>query len=264
MTVFGLVLGLPLLAWGVWSLLGRSPRARAWAVGSRQKQRMFAVPYGGAALVLGALLPPLDGVDAALVPVTLGFLLCAWIAIVFGMLEVPAPGFLKPRWYRALQRRAPKRPRKSSRTSSRRASSEQSPPPEPAAVPSVDPAWAPARDALRADIARLGPEGSVMLTADAQRFVEIRHYGDRLSVDCAGSQEWGGPAPTDAAQDAALVRLGFTTPMERGDEIEVHDGFRRYLPTDRPGTVDLAADLATAALSILGVQPTDRLDQVVS
>ena len=272
MTIVVLLGGLLLLAWGVWSLLGRTPRARAWAVGRKPAQRMFAVPYGGAALFLAGLMPLFDGVDAVLAVLALGFFACGIIAIVFGMLEVPAPGFLKPRWYRDLQARAPQKGRRARKASS---APRATPAPDPDAPlaqehpglhesPQLDPAWVPARDALRADIARLQPEGSVMLTADAQRFVEIYHYGDRLSVDCAGSQEWGGPALTDAAQDQALVRLGFTTPMDRRGEIEVHTGFRRYLPTDAPDTIDLAADLAVAALAILGVQPTEHLSQVVS
>jgi hypothetical protein len=103
-----------------------------------------------------------------------------------------------------------------------------------------------------------------MLTADAQRFVEIYHEGDRLSVDCAGSQTWGGPALTDAEQDEALTRLGFTTPTDRRDETEVHSSFRVHLPADGPDTPDRAAGLAVAALAILGVQPTDHLAREVS
>jgi hypothetical protein len=128
----------------------------------------------------------------------------------------------------------------------------------------VDRAWAPVRDALRTDIASLAPHGSVMLTADAQRFVEIYHEGDRLSVDCAGSQAWGGPALTDAAQDDALTALGFTTPTDRRDETEVHSSFRVHLPAGGADTADRAADLAVAALAILGVQPTDALAREVS
>lgn len=128
----------------------------------------------------------------------------------------------------------------------------------------VDSQWTPVRDALRADVAGLAPHGSVMLTADAQRFVEIYHEGERLSVDCAGSQAWGGPALTDADQDAALTGLGFTTPTDRRDETEVHSSFRIHLPADRPESADRAADLAVAALAILGVQPTDPLTREVS
>ena len=135
-------------------------------------------------------------------------------------------------------------------------------PTTPAVQP--DPAWTPVRDALRADIAALERHGSVMLTADAQRFVEIYHEGERLSVDCAGSQAWGGPALTDATQVEALSALGFTTPTSRRDETEVHSAFRVHLPTARSDTADRAADLAICALAILGVQPTDPLAREVS
>ncbi|MGZ4475340.1 MAG: TY-Chap domain-containing protein, partial [Nocardioides sp.] len=75
---------------------------------------------------------------------------------------------------------------------------------------------------------------------------------------------WGGPALTDADQDAALTALGFTTPTDRRDETEVHSSFRIHLPADRPESADRAADLAVAALAILGVQPTDHLARDVS
>ena len=260
MTIVCLVLGVPLLAWGVWSLLGRTPRARAWATGDRPRTRMFVVPFGGAALVLAALIPPLEGAPAALVAVTLAFLVCLLVVVVFGMLAVPAPGFLEPRWCRGLDRCA-----RTKRVSRRRGAS---PPRAPvhavAADASPGPAWTAVRDDVRADIARLRPEESVMLTADAQRFVEIYHYGDRLGIDCAGSQAWGGPALVGPEAEAELVRLGFTTPMERRGELEVHTAYRQYVSTGQATAPVQAANLAVAALAILGVRASDHLDRVVS
>jgi hypothetical protein len=260
--IFVLVLGIAMLAWGTWSRLGRTPGARTWATtSSRPETRLFLVPFGGAALVLIALLTPLDDVPAVLVPVGLLAFVCAFVAVVFGMLGVPAPGFLKPRWYRELERRGRKKP------ASKRAATRSTPasPATRSASAATDPAWTPVREALRADVAALAPGGSVAMTADAQRFVEVWHYGDRLSVDCAGSQEWGGPAPIGPAQQDALEALGFTTPMQRRGEIERHTTFRHYLPTDDPARAAArAAELAVEALAILGVAPEAHLERARS
>lgn len=252
-----LIIGVPLAVWGTWLRLGRTPSARRWASGDSPERSMFSIPFFGGALVLIAAGALADGVRALATVLTLAGVVCFLIALVFGMLRAPAPAFLKPRWYREIEKRTPTKraPRKAHPVAV---------PPAARTAPTVEPAWRPVRDALRADVTALQPEGLVELRADAQHYVLIYHYGDRLSVDCAGSQAWGGDAPVTAAQEERLLALGFTTPLQRRREIETTTSYRCTIATDRPEHAQEAADLAVTALSILGVQPDAHLDQVRS
>jgi hypothetical protein len=182
---------------------------------------------------------------------------CFLIALVFGVFGAPAPAFLTPRWYRDLERKASKRP--APRTADGSAT-----PATARTAPDVDPAWVPARDRLCTDIAALEPEGIVELRADAQHYVLVGHYGDHLSVDCTGSQAWGGDTSVTPAQEDELLALGFTTPMERRRELEANPYYRLSIATDRLAHATEAADLAITALAILGVRPDAALDQVRS
>lgn len=254
-----LVVGIPLSIWGFWMRLGRTPGARAWSAGRNPERQLFAYPFFGAACVLAGVAALVDRVPALATVLTVAAIVAFLISFLFGLIGIPAPGFLKPRWFRELDRRAGKKSASRRRTAPPAAHSAVAAQPE-----AVDPAWASVREALRADIATLQPEGSIMLTADPQRFVEVRHYGNLLSVECAGSQAWGGPAPVSDEQDAALCRLGFTTPMQRRRELEQNPNFRIYLPTGEPSTPDRAAELAVDALAVLGVEPDAPLDRSLS
>lgn len=250
-----LIVGVPLSIWGFWMRLGRTPAARTWATGRNPERQLFAYPFFGAGCVLagvGTLVEDAAVLSGVLITAAIVALL---ISILFGLFGVPAPAFLKPRWYRELSRS--RRPRRSQRQGKPTARAAATP-------PVTDPAWAHVRASIRDDVAALQPEDHIRLVADDRRFVEVWHYGDRISVDCAGSQAWGGSVAVSEEQHARLRGLGFTTPMERRRELETSSAYRVYLRTDDPAqAASRAADLAVAALDVLGVAPSDRLEHTL-
>lgn len=248
-----LITGIPMTTWGFWMRLGRSASARSWSTGRSPARQLFLYPFFGAALVLSGVGTLVQRVAVLSDLLLTAAVVAVLISLVFGLLAVPAPGFLKPRWYRGLERRP-----------SAKRGERTTVPPVPAA-PAVDGAWVPVCEALRADVAALEPSDCVELAGDPQRFIVIWHDGDALAVECAGSQAWGGPASISVDQEGALQALGLTTPFQRRHELSPGSSFRAYVPIDdQERAASRAAEVAVAALAILGVNPGADLKRTVS
>ena len=109
-----IVPGALLCAGGVWQRLGRSPAARRWASGPEKARRdaMFSRPFGGCALVMTGLVEPLFRSPVTAVVAALLWIGSALVAFAFGgLLQLPYPRRLEPRWFRGQRsaRRAPER-----------------------------------------------------------------------------------------------------------------------------------------------------------
>jgi len=99
-----LVPGVLLCAWGTWQRMGRSPAARRWASAASPKARkdaMFSRPFGGFALIMTGLVETLFQWPVTAVLASVLWIGSAVIAFAFGgLLQVPHPRWLEPRWYR--------------------------------------------------------------------------------------------------------------------------------------------------------------------
>lgn len=97
------VLGVPLCAWGVWQRLGRSPAARRWSHAPEKGRRdaMFSRPFGGFALVMTGLVETLFRWPVTAVVGSVLWIASAVVAFAFGgLLQLPYPRRLEPRWFR--------------------------------------------------------------------------------------------------------------------------------------------------------------------
>ena len=102
--VLMLVGGLALAAWNLRQRLGRTPGARAWSrsvQGSMHERAVLVVhPLLVVVLVLGALLPLVDGSTAGTVVLALPVAAALVLLLAYLLLPLPVPGFAQPGWYR--------------------------------------------------------------------------------------------------------------------------------------------------------------------
>lgn len=98
-------LGLALVAFSAWQRLGRSPSARLWgkAPGRRAvRNALFLYPSLGVLLLVFGLFPMIRNLDWLSIPLSLIAVLALAVFFWWGVLAMPYPRFLVPRWARDL------------------------------------------------------------------------------------------------------------------------------------------------------------------
>ncbi|HLS15436.1 MAG TPA: hypothetical protein VK095_13075 [Beutenbergiaceae bacterium] len=102
--------GIAFVVYACWARAGRSPRARRWA-GNMLAQpywwsdrfAVLAAPAAGIWLISFSLMVTLPGAPTALVAILRAAFILASLGLVWGILSLPIPRALYPRWARAIR-----------------------------------------------------------------------------------------------------------------------------------------------------------------